>query len=102
MRKNILYKIQIYEISMLHKKKFAYKNLQKKKKEKHRQCNIIIIVYRGSFIITSIIYSVFTTVYRMILHNFYVIDRIFSIETLIFTHHIAIKFLYSKCSSILN
>jgi len=44
MRKNILYKIQIYEISMLHKKKFAYKNLQKKK-EKRRQCNIIIIVY---------------------------------------------------------
>lgn len=39
----------------------------------------------GSFIITSIIYSVFTTVYRMIFHNFYVIDRIFSIETLLWT-----------------
>lgn len=32
MRKNILYKIEIYEISMLYKKKLAYKNLQKKKK----------------------------------------------------------------------
>lgn len=65
MRKRIFYKIQISKVIQ---EKICIQKFECKKKER-MQCNILIpdcIVYRECFIITSIIYPIFTPFYRII------------------------------------